>query len=642
MTLSNPMPLFCSALVLALPGLYLLGRGLGRRFTSDRAVLGVLSPGIGLAAWLLGVHIAGSMSRSFPVGLWAGTIMPSAIGLGLHLATLTGWRRGVPSPGVSEPFRLEMYVLAVAMAAMIIPAALGWCFHDEVLVSGHMSIASQISNGVYPPRNMTFPEFPYRYHYGFNLLCALVMAIFRLDVSWAIDVVGVVSWGYICCLLWVLGECLFGRSAGWPTALITMLGGRLPLGCPEPTGGPSPAATWLGRCAVEGSWIAPPFVSNHFQHPWALGMPLGLCAILISMQRTKPFPRSEVWRLATLGMVLVAVSLSQVVMFACLLGAITVVEWRSQGSVRRSLAILALGAGVLILARQLGGFFTPPPDGSALGIVLSGGIAPTLSASIRWNWESFGVLALLGIVGLALLPRERLLFGILACGSAIVLNLFKYTRTWDIVKFGNVLALCLGVGAGGLVYRVLRKHSATWVRALVLAGAMLAVWGGLAFLAAFAAKVRGIPPGGYPRKVEKPSPQDARAIEWLRLHASPEQLVYRQGPAGLGYALWGGLPPAAFGWTTARQFGFGEQRLLEREYLQTVLPDAPGQFRHQHVDWFVTDQSNAALEELMERWIRRGEAIVRAEFPPVRIVEVTAAPVALDIKPLPAAPSTRE
>ena len=158
MTLSNPMPLFCSALVLALPGLYLLGRGLGRRFTSDRAVLGVLSPGIGLAAWLLGVHIAGSMSRSFPVGLWAGTIMPSAIGLGLHLATLTGWRRGVPSPGVSEPFRLEMYVLAVAMAAMIIPAALGWCFHDEVLVSGHMSIASQISNGVYPPRNMTFPE----------------------------------------------------------------------------------------------------------------------------------------------------------------------------------------------------------------------------------------------------------------------------------------------------------------------------------------------------------------------------------------------------------------------------------------------------------------------------------------------------
>lgn len=89
------------------------------------------------------------------------------------------------------------------------------------------------------------------------------------------------------------------------------------------------------------------------------------------------------------------------------------------------------------------------------------------------------MLALLGILGLARLPRERLLFGILACGSAIVLNLFKYTRTWDIVKFGNALALCLGVGAGGLVYRVLQKQSARWLCALVLAGAILAVWGGL-------------------------------------------------------------------------------------------------------------------------------------------------------------------
>ena len=52
--------------------------------------------------------------------------------------------------------------------------ALGWAFHDEQLYTGHTGIISQIQNGHYPPRHMTFPELEYRYHYGFDLAGAAV------------------------------------------------------------------------------------------------------------------------------------------------------------------------------------------------------------------------------------------------------------------------------------------------------------------------------------------------------------------------------------------------------------------------------------------------------------------------------------
>ena len=65
-----------------------------------------------------------------------------------------------------------MWIAALLVTAYVAPTALGWSFHDEVLVTGHLSITSEIENGTYPPRHLSFPELELRYHYGFDLLVA--------------------------------------------------------------------------------------------------------------------------------------------------------------------------------------------------------------------------------------------------------------------------------------------------------------------------------------------------------------------------------------------------------------------------------------------------------------------------------------
>ncbi len=639
MALSNPISPLCIALLLAIPGIFLLGRAASRRSVADAALANILAPGLGLAIWLLCVHFAGLLSQSFVVGLSLGTALPAACGYALHLRSLRSQSGKAPD---ATPASTRMLVFAAVMAATLIPAAIGWCFHDEVAASGHLAIAAQFANDVYPPRNMTFPTFPLRYHYGFNVLSAALVAIFRLDASAAIDTITVISWSYIACLLWVLGDSLFGRGAGWLTALITMLGGRLPLECPEPMGGPSTAASWLGRCAVEGSWIAPPFVSNHFQHPWSVGIPLGLCALLISMQRpgaikgfTAADRSTERYRLISLGLVLTALSLCQVIVFVCALCSIVAVElWSRRRELHtHALPVLLLAVVVLCLARQMGGFFLPTPDGEPLGIILSGGIAKSLLGAVRWNYESFGLLAILGVAGLLTLPRERLLIGLLATGSAATLNLFKYSRTWDIVKFGNILSLCLGIGASALMARALVYSAPRWVRALGSIATLGLISAGVLFIATFAADLPGIDPIGYPRSVEMPADADVAAIEWLRRHVKPGELVYRTAPEAIAYGLWGGLPEASFGWDGSRQYGFSDQRLFEREFLVSALPDEPGAFRAAGINWFVIDGKTPEPEALVSRWLQRGDAALRVEFPPLRLVEVIAAPSALEVRP---------
>src|SRR5262249_21809291 len=148
-------------------------------------------------------------------------------------ASLVTTRIVADAPGGTD--RRWMWLSALFVTAYLAPSAIGWSFHDELFVTGHLSMASGIENGIYPPRHLSFPQLELRYHYGFDLLVAAVGSILRLNADRTIDLITLVAWGYSWCLAWAIGERFVGRGWGGGTAAVMLFGGGLPLFSSAPT-----------------------------------------------------------------------------------------------------------------------------------------------------------------------------------------------------------------------------------------------------------------------------------------------------------------------------------------------------------------------------------------------------------------------
>ena len=297
---------------------------LAKGTAENRRVACLLSPGLAAAAWLLAVHFTARWAGSLKFGLWAGTSSVATLGM-LNWAYAV-WQRPAESgrdqsAGPRDPAGLRLMVLSALVAtAIIAPMSLSWAFHDEQLYTGHTGIIAQLQNDHYPPRHMTFPELEYRYHYGFDLAAAALTAVVRVSPGAAIDIITLLSWPYTWCLLWVLGDELLGHGRGWLTTVITLLGGGLPYLLALPDGYYVPRLVMI--CEYGGMDLNPPMISYFFQHPWGLGLPLGLCATLIVLDRRS----AGFVRYTSLALLLAALSISQVVVFASLAGAVPVAE----------------------------------------------------------------------------------------------------------------------------------------------------------------------------------------------------------------------------------------------------------------------------------------------------------------------------
>ena len=180
MTIANPAPLGLVLLNLTLPGIALAGAALARRATEEPISRRLLGPALGVGATVVAVEGFGRATGSFHAGLAIGMTAVGLIGILLRL-------RDRPARGPDGVAWRPMAVGAAMATAMLAPAAILWSFHDELIYQGHMAISSQLLNGGYPPRAPTFPEFELRYHHGFNVLVAAIVALTRLDVPAAID-----------------------------------------------------------------------------------------------------------------------------------------------------------------------------------------------------------------------------------------------------------------------------------------------------------------------------------------------------------------------------------------------------------------------------------------------------------------------
>ncbi len=512
----------------------------------------------------------------------------------------------------------KMLASAALATAIIAPMSLRWCFHDEQLFTGHIGVVAQIQNDHYPPRHMTFPDLEYRYHYGFDLAATAITAVLRVSPILAIDVLTLVSWAYTWCLLWVVGDELLGRGRGWLTAAITLFGGGLPFLPAFRDGAYLERALVMGEAG--GVWLNPPIISYFFQHPWGLGLPFGLCAILIVLDRGRP----GFSRYASLAILLSALSISHIVVFASLMGAIPVSEVFSDRSYprRRVLGMVAALLIAIATGRAAGGFFLPPPHGGNLAIGVRLGITDSPTTLIEWHALTFGLLIPLGLCGLLFLRRGRLPLALLIAGGLGVVNLFYYAHSWDISKFATVAAIGLSIAAGATVARAFDVRPKFLGRILgffLLAGITA---DGLAFPILFALEVEGIPRSRYCKDPSPlPSQDDVEAINWLRSRVPPGESVYRNPSIVLAYDHLGGLAVPYFD-SFAYTFGFSRERMSRRAQLLAIPSRDPAPYEAEKIRWFVLDPGDAELSHYADAWINQGLATKEATFGPLRIVRL--------------------
>jgi hypothetical protein len=612
-----PTPEAFVLLVVLLPGVWLAGWLLADRLTLSRSVALVLAPALALSMWLLAVHVTSLAARSFWVGITLGTGTVAAAGVFFWLRS-----RGHVEP---PPFRSfiaserSMLLAAIAVTIYLAPTALGWAFHDELAMTGHFSIASEIENGIYPPRHLTFPEIELRYHYGFDLLVASIASMLRLRVDNAIDLVTLAAWGYSWCLAWVAGERLVGRSWGPVTAAVVLFGGGIPFFSSAPSFAKvqTPIFRLLGLGAVGPDDLSPPLVSNFFQHPWTLGIPLALATIVVVSMRDAPDRRA---RWAAMAILLLALSFCQTVLFLCLAGALFVSEWLAHYKTdrRSALAAVILLGVTVALATRLHGFFAPLPEGSEMMIEpRSEPLGGSLAGWASWHAQSFGLLLPFGVVGLTLLAGERLLVALLVVGSLLVLNLLRYRLSWDIVKFAGVASLALSFGVAATLRRVwtLRAHS-LWNGAAAIAFLGVVATGSIfPFVVGFYGE--GNPFARSP--LELPN-DDKLAVDWLRRRILPGEVVYRRGWAGRGYAQWGGLPQLVYDRDTT-MFGLPRRLLEGREELLQRLTSDPQALLQTRVRWVAVDTSSDPIARALDHPGDQ-QLIARAQFGTVTIFEV--------------------
>jgi hypothetical protein len=610
MTVTNPLPLWLIALIPFLPGIWLGARALIRFTARERRLELLLAPAVGIAAWLVLVHMGGRLSGSFVTGLSVGTL---TAGISGYLAWFTK-ARGVPVTG-PVGFPWSMWVGAAGAILLITPMALGWAFHDELFFTGHYSIAAELQRDIYPPRHLTFPAFELRYHYGFNILVAAATGLTRCSLTMAIDGLTLLFFGYTWCLLFVLGEKLVGWQWGSVVAAMVLLGGGIPFFC-SPEQAPL-AWNLLGLCQVDSATINPPMVSYFFQHPWTLGLPLAVSMLLLAQQED----RNPLWYFA-LAVLSLALSLSQIVLFVTISASIAGASFIRRGKLswQTGAIVTAVLITASIIATQWGGVFAPAPDNLGGDLVFHPGIADSIDGSLRWHLITFGLLLPLGVAGLVLCPQQSLIYILLTAGSLTVLNSVRHAHSWDITKFATITALSLSIAAVFALKKIWDRG--TRGRSFVSLILFLTVLPGLLFCATFAVQSKGIPGALFHRSPQVLDDHDSAAVEWLRERANPEDVVYRRFPEVSGYAQQGGLAPAWVDRMVVRH-GFSSIRLQRRIAVIRTWPDDIRIYRQEGIRYLVLIPGEKLPNQLADSWESSGQAKTVATFGPLRIIDLS-------------------
>lgn len=613
---SSPAPLVSAWLSLLAPLLPLIlfgGVDLARRATRSPRDRLALTPAIAVALWIAPVQLAARALHSFTHGLALGTALAALPGA---IALLRGdlprlWRRGQRAL-----FRRARGALALAAGAVLLlaPAALRGQFHDELGVGRHQSMVEQLAMGFSPPHFSVFPQFELRYHIGFDVLAASLVAVFRIQAPLAIDVA---TLGLIALIALgaerVCAAFVGSRRAPLAAALGLAAGGVPWLVAAQPD-------AWTRRLVGMGrvgeTWVGPPLTSYVFQHPFGLGAALGLAALALHLAPGRGRPAG---RAAAIFALFVGLAVGHVV-FAVLIAAGVGVSTLLRRAPGRAQELGAIAVAALI-SPLFGGWFARTPDTSdqAASIVPSFGPCDDAIKSAAWFACTLGAIAIFGPLGLARPSRARVPLAVVAGLGLLACATLRYRLSWDMVKFAAVAQLALGLAAGAYLVGPRPGHARPpmlW-RALAAVGMVHA---GLLFPI-------GAALGFEPKLVEMrrafKRAEDADLIDYLRHHAGERDLVYRRAGEAVTYNQWGLNIPFVDYWV--REFGYGGPQFDARRVLLEDRPAELSRWTAQGVRWFVIEPGDP-LEPQARGWVAAGQAQIERRAGALVLIRAAPAP----------------
>lgn len=442
---------------LSLISFLILGWVLVRRvFSSDSGwILLALAMVAGLALLETTVGIAG---RGIP---WDTAFLiggAAALALAILLQARTDGK--APRPRFAFPPTLPNLLLAAFLLGSVFligSMALRFSINDEIGMQGHQSVVETILRGNFPPSYISFPDIPYRYHYGFNLISACLGRAFPIPGYLAMDVAAIFLWlamlGGMAALLeelgiprkyFLLGLIFLVFAGGWSWFLARHESGGM--------GERYQAPHWQ-LMYIRSRFLVSHMVIYFFQHPMSLGLPFLFAALVFFKRWITEGGRAYFLASAFL---MGALSLAQVMLFLTALTAFGLVFLLRFGSPEttweKNLAEGFLFAWIALgLAFALGGFFSFAPglESQALRFTWPPGylrneywgrrVPIGTGGTLIYYFSAFGWMLLLYPVALwrGLRSREALVrflvfFSVL---GFLVPQFFQYPHTWDIVKW---------------------------------------------------------------------------------------------------------------------------------------------------------------------------------------------------------------
>lgn len=462
----------------ALHGLAYVGTAYLAWATSRRLVRDVCTEGAGSVA--LALTMATLMCLPVLIARLSGSLVSGVWITGLLLGVAHELlRRRVPSRSLEPagaPSKVALIVIGLCTVLVLIATWTGYIFDEH---AGHIPLANAMARGIFPVEHPCYPGEAFPYHYGFAALAAQLMVTLGLGVVRAIDVVTTASFLLFLWTAYDLGTRLGDRKTGSMALVFVPLASGT-LSFLLYTGYGRLEAHWsLFPAAWSDDWsdAIPPVISNFFQHPQGLGMPLAAAVLMLFAGEGQDPTKSRQRRV--LGALLLGLmSLAQFVYFLVMgfvLGLITVARgWRERRPKEALLELLLL-LGALGLAFVLGGFLVGGTH--APGSLIVWGqpyfTGPVLERILR-HLVMFGLpllavpLAFAQLRGPSPWIRWALLIG--ALFGFLMPNIATYARSWDIVKFYGVAELCANFLLADVLVRLLGRITGAKARAAALAG----------------------------------------------------------------------------------------------------------------------------------------------------------------------------
>jgi len=559
---------------------------------------------------LLSVNFAGILLRSFGGALVAAWI----VALASAPLIVRLYRRRPAHDPLERPdrsTRLAMIVVLVPLVILVGMLALFTSFHDEIIVTGHLSVTGSMARGVYPPTYLAFPDVPYKYHYGFDVLAAVVARLGGAGTELSVDVVAMALFVFGFLLAWSAIHELTGRRlAAWLGALWLTLGGGMAVLLASHPAFKGTAAAALRQENVLFAEIAvnPNMMSYFFQHPFALGVPLFVAAVYLYVRFIAEERRAL---LALLAPVMGALALAQICLFAILCCGLFVFPAVAAVTRTRPLRRLALPTACCLLAglalARLGGGFFVVTDAIERAVFVRpsfGAIRGDLAANLLWMLASGGwTLLLLVPAAVLAMARRRplaLFASVMALGALLVPHIFYYDRTSDIIKFLTVsyVAATLAVAdvAALLAPRLARVPRYIVILALTVTG----IFPGVAWLGENTR--RALDPDPIAAQLRRLSLEDVdrETFDWLIKNAGSRDVLvtddYFAAPAASYTGLRVPYPENAFA------LGFPLARCRDREDQLFIAFNEPclARLAEMGADWLYMRENRVIASNILK------------------------------------------